>query len=207
MVDGTYSATEGWMTVPVEAGHLGGVLHPGAHIVEFIEEGKEVSAGNLIPCWALEANKSYAVFLTTAMGFVRYQLGDIVRCTGFYNRSPRLEFVHKEALLKLEPCAISEQELQQMLQEVHFKMAPHWYFVRNAPGDGIVLVTDDESMIEKEIVQKMHQALIRISETYAYNVELKTVLPMEWLPCPKEVLLKNTHAQSKPKLIALSHEW
>lgn len=77
-------------------------------------------------------------FLTTAMGFVRYQLKDVLKCTGFLNRAPRLEFCYKTQMLKLESCSITGQEFLKVLDDVSFEMAPHWYFARNILGNRIV---------------------------------------------------------------------
>ncbi|RUR19461.1 GH3 auxin-responsive promoter [Legionella sp. km535] len=202
LVDGTYSATEGWLTVPLEQGVLGGILHPGAHIVEFIEEGKELHKSNLLQSWELEVGVNYEVFLTTAMGFVRYRLKDVVRCTGYLNKAPRLEFCYKTQLLKLESCAITGQELQAMVQAADFKMAPHWFFARNSVGNRIVLVTDDELELPDSILAELHRHLIHISSTYAHSMETGEVISMTSFQVPKEELLADVHAQTKPKLIS-----
>ncbi|MEK7354958.1 MAG: GH3 auxin-responsive promoter family protein, partial [Bdellovibrionota bacterium] len=86
VTDGQYSATEGWMTVPFIDDRVGSVFHPGAHIVEFLEDDK------ILKPWQLVAGREYEILLTTAMGFVRYRLGDVVACRGFHHRSPILEF-------------------------------------------------------------------------------------------------------------------
>lgn len=202
LVDGTYSATEGWLTVALETEQPGGYLHPGAHIVEFIEEGQEIDKAHLVQAWELEVGKKYEVFLTTAMGFVRYQLKDVVLCTGFLNQSPRLEFCYKTQLLKLESCALTGQELQQMLKEVGFNMQPHWFFARNHLGNCIVLVTDDRATISDTALRELHQALIGISPTYAHSSEHGEVVPMVLWQVAKEELLKDAHAQTKPTLIS-----
>jgi len=202
LVDGTYSATEGWLTVPLETDHLGGILHPGAHIVEFIEEGLAIDKQNLLQAWELQPGKNYEVFLTTAMGFVRYRLKDIVKCTGFFHRSPRLEFCYKTQLLKLESCAITGQELQIMVQNVHLHMEPHWFFARNSLGNKIVLVADDSQLIHSIFLEQLHEQLITISPTYAHSVETGEVLPLTLLQLPRESLLVDVHAQTKPKLIS-----
>ncbi len=202
LVDGTYSATEGWLTVPLETDVLGGVLHPGAHIVEFIEEGKEIDKANLLQSWELQVGINYEVFLTTAMGFVRYQLKDIVKCTGFFNKAPILVFCYKTQLLKLESCALTGQELQQMVKIIDFTMAPHWFFARNSLGNRVVLVTDDSSVVPEAILNKMHEQLIMISSTYAHSVQTEEVLPLVLFQLPKDQLLADVHAQTKPKLIS-----
>ena len=201
MMDGTFSATEGWLTVPLD-NHPGGFLHPSTHIVEFIEEGKPIEKENLLQSWELEQGKNYEVFLTTAMGFVRYQLKDVVKCTGFLNKAPRLEFCYKTQMLKLESCTISGHELQEMLHYISFEMAPHWYFARNSLGNRIVLVTDDTIQITDSILSKMHERLMQINEPYAHGVMTKEVLPMVLFQLPKDELLVDNHAQTKPKLIS-----
>jgi hypothetical protein len=202
LVDGAYSATEGWLTVPLDNNHRGGILHPGAHIVEFIEEGQEIRKQHLLQCWELEVGKKYEIFLTTAMGFVRYQLKDVVQCTGFLNKAPQLEFCYKTQLLKLESCAITGQELQKMLESVGFNLFPHWYFARNSLGNRIVLVTDTTAGLNDSLLHDLHTQLIQISPTYAHSVSTGEVIPIALLQLPLEELLVDSHAQTKPKLIS-----
>ncbi|KTD74626.1 GH3 family domain-containing protein [Legionella waltersii] len=202
LVDGTYSATEGWLTVPLDNEQQGGVLHPGAHIAEFIPEGDEIHPDNLLQCWELDPGKKYEIFITTAMGFVRYRLKDIVLCTGYLNSAPILEFCYKTQLLKLETCALTGQELQEMLIAVSFSMEPHWYFARNSLGDRIVLVVDDLAIIPDTLLKTMHQELIRISPTYSHSVEHGEVAPIVLFQKAKEDLIASSHGQTKPKLIS-----
>lgn len=202
LIDGSYSATEGWITVPLDKGTLGGILHPGAHVFEFIEEGETIDKDNLLQCWELEIGRKYEIFLTTAMGFVRYHLKDIVKCTGFLNKAPRLVFCYKTQLLKLDNCAVTGQELQKMLHAVNFQMEPHWHFARNSIGNKIVLVTDNRVEIPESLLIQMHEQLIQISEAYAFSAELGIVAPICLLQLPKETLLVDSHAQTKPKLIS-----
>lgn len=202
LVDGAYSATEGWFTVPLDNQHLGGILHPSAHIFEFIEEGQVLDKKHLLPSWNLIVGKKYEVFLTTAMGFVRYRLQDIVQCTGYLNKAPRLEFCYKAQLLKLESCSITGQELQKILDREQWAMEPHWYFARNSLGNRVVLVTDDALLISQDRLNNLHQHLIQLSPTYAHSVETGEVIPMTLFQVPKKALLSDTHAQTKPKLIS-----
>ncbi|MCW8400776.1 GH3 auxin-responsive promoter family protein [Legionella sp. PATHC038] len=201
MVDGTFSATEGWLTVPID-NQPGGFLHPGAHIVEFIEEGNMIKKENLLQCWELEPGKKYEIFLTTAMGFIRYQLKDVVKCTGFLNKAPRLEFCYKTQMVKLESCSVSGSELQNMLSDISFDIEPHWYFARNRLGNRIVFVTDDAIQISDALLARMHERLMQINESYAHGVMTKEVLPMVLLQLSKDELLADNHAQTKPKLIS-----
>src|SRR5258708_34980056 len=136
------------------------------------------------------------------MRFVRYRLKDILKCTGYYHRSPCLEFCNKVESLKLECCALTEQELQKMLNQVNCKMASYWHFARGSSGSKIILVIDNETVVDEIITHKMHEALLGISETYAHGAQTGEVLPIQISYLPKQQLLKNTHAQTKPKLIS-----
>lgn len=198
LVDGTYSATEGWMTVPIDSESPGGILHPGAHIVEFIEEGKTLCKENLLPCHALQEGKKYEVFLTTAMGFVRYRLMDIVKCTGFYHRSPKLEFCYKASQLLLEGCSISLQEFLLMQERAGLTMAAHWYFARNAAGNCLYLVVDEAAIVPDDIATQLHTILLEISEPYAHCVQNGVIVPLQLKRIPATTLLHNRHAQTKP---------
>ncbi|WP_165222623.1 GH3 auxin-responsive promoter family protein [Aquisphaera insulae] len=91
-------ASEGRMTIPVEDGTPAGVLAIGHHYFEFIPEEQggacdpeTVAAVDLLP------GRNYFIVLTTAGGLYRYNIHDLVRCVGFHNRAPVLEFLNKGA--------------------------------------------------------------------------------------------------------------
>jgi hypothetical protein len=53
----------------------------------------EAENGNVTVAWELETDKIYNVLLTTEAGLYRYQLGDRVRVSGWYESTPCLEFI------------------------------------------------------------------------------------------------------------------
>ena len=93
VADGVYAANEGWNNVPLGDGMLGGPVAVHGHVYEFIEESAW-EAGSREGCGAaeLEPGKRYRVVVTTSAGVFRYDLGDVVKCTGFYGRTPRIHF-------------------------------------------------------------------------------------------------------------------
>lgn len=195
------------MTVPLSNDKKGGVIHPGAHIVEFIEEGMRIHKDNLLPCWKLEVGKRYEVFLTTAMGFIRYRLKDIVKCTGQFHNTPWIEFCCKAQMLKLEYCSLTSQDIEKMLVDSQFTMQAHWYFARNKEGSRLALITDEEYHADKAIMTTMHHALEKISPTYAHGIKNNEVFEPIHIQVKKSKLLKGRHAQSKPKLINVQEVW
>ena len=91
-------ASEGRMTIPIEDGTPAGILDIRHHFFEFIPEDQgesqtpeTVLTGDLVP------GAHYYVVLTTAGGLYRYNIHDLVRCVGFHNRAPVIEFLNKGA--------------------------------------------------------------------------------------------------------------
>lgn len=204
VIDAIYSATEGWITVPVaETG--GSVVHPGAHIFEFIEVGRDISTKHLLPLWELKPGVSYEVFLTTAMGLVRYRLCDVVTCTGFYNRAPVIEFAHKSAgIISLGLVSVSESELVESLLAAGVSLQEHWRMGPNKPGNGLVLYVDaiHSDLDEQLAAADAHLRAININYRIYTDNQTMTALGCTVLP-PAHTLWTQgySHAQSKPVLL------
>jgi hypothetical protein len=204
VVDAVYSATEGWITVPVpEAG--GNVVHPGAHIFEFIEEGREIASSRLVPPWALEPGRRYEVFLTTAMGLVRYRLFDVVACTGYFNRAPVIEFSHKAAgIISLGLVSVSESELVTSLLAAGVRLRGHWRVGPNPGGNGLVLYVDaeDEDLPARIAAADAHLSAVNIN--YRIYTGNGTMARLAFAVLPASHPLWDqaaSHAQSKPVLL------
>ena len=91
-----YMASEAQMTLPVTDTGSAGILDVGANFYEFIPE-REIGNPNAAPlgCADLAEGEEYYLILTTPGGLYRYDINDVVRVAGFYNRTPLLEFVRK----------------------------------------------------------------------------------------------------------------
>src|SRR5206468_11516841 len=91
-------ASEGRMTIPVDDGTASGVLDITTHFFEFLPEG-EADRPNPITLRAHEVQEgqTYYILPTTAYGLYRYHISDLVRVTGFHNRTPLVEFLSKGA--------------------------------------------------------------------------------------------------------------
>ncbi|MCA9047460.1 MAG: GH3 auxin-responsive promoter family protein, partial [Planctomycetaceae bacterium] len=113
-------ASEGRMTIPLTPGTSAGLPDITSHFFEFlpaesvtatdgISSGQkepaalldlpphDVAYGRTLLADELETGREYFVLMTTASGLYRYNIRDVVRCTGFYGSSPLLEFLHKGA--------------------------------------------------------------------------------------------------------------
>jgi hypothetical protein len=204
VIDAIYSATEGWVTVPV-ADIGASPVHPGAHIFEFIEAGQDISKEHLLPPWALKPGVRYELFLTTAMGMVRYRLCDVVTCTGFFNRAPVIEFSHKSAsIISLGLVSVSESELAESLQAAGIVLARHWRVGPGRAGNGLVLYVDrDPPNLDAQLARAdAHLRALNINyRIYAGN---RTIEPLSHAVLPPSHRLWEQgahHAQSKPVLL------
>lgn len=92
------SASEGRMTIPFEDESSDGILEAGTHYFEFIPESEHGSAQpTVLQAHELSPDNNYFILLTTSSGLYRYDICDVVRCTGFVGTTPLLRFLHKGA--------------------------------------------------------------------------------------------------------------
>ncbi|WP_439629333.1 GH3 auxin-responsive promoter family protein [Gemmata sp.] len=89
-------ASEGRMTIPFQDATPGGVLDIWSHYFEFVPEGEiDSPQPTVLGAHELAEGKSYYLIPTTAYGLYRYHISDLVRVTGFFGRTPIVEFLGK----------------------------------------------------------------------------------------------------------------
>ena len=91
-----YMASEAQMTLPISDSGSAGILALDENFYEFIAESEIGSSSpTLLTCAELEEGSSYYLILTTPGGLYRYDINDVVRVAGFFNRTPLIEFIRK----------------------------------------------------------------------------------------------------------------
>ena len=131
------SASEGRMTIPLVDNRPEGVLDIAAHYFEFIPEDEYGRPGaTILEAHELEPGRNYYILLTTSSGLCRYDIRDVVRCTGHFNRTPLLEFLNKGAhVSNITGEKISESQVVAAVREAvvtgkvdlsHYTLAPVW---------------------------------------------------------------------------------
>jgi hypothetical protein len=89
-------ASECRMTVPIHDGTPSGILEISSTFFEFIPvEEIDSPHPTVLESHELQEGGEYFVLLTTAGGLYRYNIHDVVRCTGWWENTPLLEFLHK----------------------------------------------------------------------------------------------------------------
>jgi GH3 auxin-responsive promoter. len=92
--DITYGASEGRGTVFL--GPDKQMLAISSHFYEFIPEAEiESEKPTVLLADQLTVGENYFILFTTSAGLYRYNLNDVVKCTGFHNATPLLEFQYK----------------------------------------------------------------------------------------------------------------
>jgi hypothetical protein len=89
-------SSEGRHTIPLEDDKPEGVPSIVSGFYEYLPVDEEGSQSPIaIDGRDLEVGRDYYLLMTTAGGFYRYNIGDVVRCTGFVGEAPLLEFLQK----------------------------------------------------------------------------------------------------------------
>jgi len=91
-----YFSSEMRSSVPMKDEGAEGVLAITTNFYEFIpREDKNKNEKRILLCDQLEKGREYFVVLTTPGGFCRYDIDDMIRVNGFFNKTPVIEFVQK----------------------------------------------------------------------------------------------------------------
>ncbi|MCH2212029.1 MAG: GH3 auxin-responsive promoter family protein [Fuerstiella sp.] len=130
-------ASEGRMTLPIADNTSSGLLEIATHFFEFIPVEESDSTDPVImEAHELQEGQEYLILLTTSSGLYRYNIRDVVRCTGFYGSTPLLEFRHKGAhISSITGEKLAESQVveavgrtceQHELDLHHFTLTPRW---------------------------------------------------------------------------------
>lgn len=202
VVDWQYASAEGGViALPSLGGPGGGPVYSSGTIVEFLPVGGKPSGTNLKKMWQLEEGNCYEVILTNHLGFIRYRPGDIVRCTGYFNRVPTIQFSQKRgAAIELGLAYILEADLLHAVRSARPGAQSQWTL---APADncrGIELIHDGAEPDIETIAGKIESTLRSIHTVYDSAREKGMLKPLQaravergnefWRRFP-------THAQAK----------
>lgn len=91
-----YAATEGMIGINPYAENISYVVTPDTVFFEFIplEHCNEVSPSTY-NINEVKIGEIYEIVLTNYSGLYRYRLGDVVKVVGYYNNSPKIEFLYR----------------------------------------------------------------------------------------------------------------
>ena len=179
-------ATEGVVSFPWFGRRVAAITSHSLAFEHVDPQTGEPVPGTAVGVAVLEAGRRYGVVLTTGNGFTDYRLGDVVECTGFVRRTPRLEFRYRAGGVvdlhgeKMHPLFAAEVIAR--LEEAHGRSA----FAILCPverGDGYRLLWEARegasvpsvAEVEGMLRQNYHYAHARdLGQLAAVRVELVT---------------------------------
>lgn len=182
-------ASEGRMTIPWADATPSGILDITTNYYEFVPED-EVSSPQptVLGAHELQEGRNYYILLTTSSGLYRYHIYDVVRCTGFHNGTPLVEFLSKGALFSnLTGEKISEYHVSgamtDVLRELNlnltaYSLAPCWD--DEQPYYGLFVERGDMNGREQSVklAQALDQRLCAVNIEYAAKRDSRRLGPL-----------------------------
>lgn len=150
------SASEGYFAVALDASWTGGVAWLPGHLLEFVP----VEGGSPVGAADVEVGRTYRLVISTTAGLYRYDLDDLVRVVGWWNRAPQLVFVGKgsdvssitgekltaEQVGLAAARALGTQAVAGFSLALHLGEVPHYSFVVEGTVDAGVAARVDEAL-------------------------------------------------------------
>lgn len=179
------SASEGRMTIPITNGTSAGLLDFYHHFFEFIPvEEYGGPSPTVLEAHELEEHRDYYILLTTSGGLYRYDIHDVVRCTGFRGEAPLLEFLNKgknfanltgEKLSEYQVVRAVEQGFRDLgLTAEFFTMAP---VMERQPRYVLLVEPPHPRAFQAELAGRVQANLERLNEEYASKCASGRLLP------------------------------
>jgi hypothetical protein len=130
-------ASEGRMSITIEDGTASGVLDVTSHYFDFIPESEiDRPDPTVLGAHEVEAGKDYYIIPTTKAGLYRYHISDLIRVTGFFQKTPMIEFLGKGSrFANMTGEKLSEHHVTQSVDRVvhevpqpltAYSVAPCW---------------------------------------------------------------------------------
>ncbi len=188
-------ASEGRMTIPIADATSSGVLDVTTHYFEFIPESEADSPQpTVLGAHELVEGNTYFILPTTSYGLYRYHIHDVVRVTGFHNKTPLLEFLSKGAhFANLTGEKLSEYHVSgamaRVLNEMDlalstYSVAPCWH--DELPYYGLFVERGDVADREQgvRLAQGLERRLAEANVEYAAKRDSRRLGPirLEMLP-------------------------
>jgi hypothetical protein len=188
------SASEGRMTIPIEDNSAAGILDISSHFFEFIPESEHESPNpTVLEGHELAEGKNYFILLTTASGFYRYDICDVVRCVGFHGTTPLLEFLHKGAhISNITGEKVSESQVvaavcrsaeRLKLNLDYFTVAPAW-----GEPPGYQLMVEEAALHSGAsgdgLAKSVDGRLCHLNREYREKRTSGRLAPLKWVGLP-----------------------
>ena len=176
------SASEVLTSACVEPNSPSSAVIPSSAFFEFLPVDAGDDFSQIVTLDKVEVGRLYETIVTNLCGFYRYRTRDAVRITGFYNKTPMLEFMYRtNRTINMMGEKVTEKDLQWVVEntcdELGLSLADFSVYAdqQTVPGQYVFLVelfrqpADLDRVLFAEVLQKyMAEA------SYIYGYEVKT---------------------------------
>lgn len=184
------SASEGRMSIPLADGESSGILDFRHHYFEFIPTAEyENDAPTILEAHELVEGHDYYIVLTTSGGLYRYDIQDVIRCTGFVGQAPLIEFLNKgKNISNITGEKVTEHQVigavSQAMEELQitvgtFTLAPAMDSLQRKPRYLLLLEPTGHAGQAGPLAVRVEQNLRRVNLEYREKAESGRLLPIE----------------------------
>lgn len=207
-----YMSTEARCSIPISDDGPSGILAIGANFYEFMpEEDREKENPRYLTAEKLEKGGRYYIFFTTMAGLYRYDIDDIIKVIGFYNKTPIIEFIQKgknvssatgEKLYESQVISAINKAKEMSGIDVGFFCACLEWQIPPSYSFLVEFVAEHDHHQKRDFLSNIEDNLGKI------NIEYKTKRDSQRLGNPKlKVLEKGSFERfRKAKLALLQHD-
>ena len=89
------TASEGLFSIPAGINNPDSILAPGAGFMEFLPVDAGDDFSKIVTMDKLEVGKIYEIVYTNYAGLYRYRMSDAIQCTGYFNKTPLVQFMYR----------------------------------------------------------------------------------------------------------------
>ena len=202
-LDYGYCASEGMFGAPISANGAASVLVPHAHFIELAPEDElaEVRAGRrpTVLLDEAEPGRCYGVIVTTGAGLYRYDMNDIVECTGHLGKAPLVVFRHKaSAMASLTGEKVGEAHVVLAMARTGFVGAGFCAAPTLSPEGArwVVAVDPGASAVDlPSLARRFDEALRTANEEYEAKRRSLRLLPAHAVLLPAGAVLAHRAAR------------
>jgi len=176
------------------------LLSINSHFFEFIKLNAKSNDKKSYLAHELDVGEEYIEIITTSGGLYRYNTGDVVKCVGYYNTVPKLQFVGKERMVSdFFGEKLNEVFVKEVIKSVSIRLNAKIdfnIFVLEETYKSYVLFSRFDSVLSNELLIEIEVMLDeRLRENFHYDYcrklgQLESVRIIQFKEIAKSELVK-----------------
>ncbi|NPU92460.1 MAG: GH3 auxin-responsive promoter family protein [Gammaproteobacteria bacterium] len=180
-----FSASEGIFGIPFRLDREGGIAAITSHFLEYIRE-QDIDLENppVYCAWELEQGEHYYQIITTSGGLYRYNMEDLIRVDGFYNKTPIVQFVSKRARqISISNERINENDVTESCRQASTATGMHFneFILFPTRANHYCLVVEENGQDLAPFAQVFESRLRDLAKVYDMERTARTLRPITLL--------------------------